>query len=213
MFRVLSDTATPRVAVVSLVLLATGLSACGSSDGTQAAVPARGTAATTAATTPPLTKAQQAAQAKQQAADLRKIKKQTEASVSKNIPKVTDTPETAVSIAKASPKKRSKRTIQGDMQTATEALDKAGQTATTVKVQGAASGAIQIQDTTVVFFSSDKLAATSSQTFTLALAANPNSGRISRSDNRVYIVNNSASLTPSDITQYKAVRKIVDKAL
>ncbi|MDQ8046006.1 MAG: hypothetical protein REI11_15475, partial [Patulibacter sp.] len=146
MFRVLPNTVLSRLAAVGLLALTTGLAACGSDDaGNQAAVPAApattsDTAATTAVpastpeTTTPLTKAQKKAAAKALAKQQEALKSQAEKTVSKNIPTVTDTPETEKTIEDASARKRSKHRLSDDVDTAETALKKAGQDAKKVKV-------------------------------------------------------------------------------
>jgi hypothetical protein len=191
-------------------MLTTGLAACGSDGDPQAKAPAA-TVAAPAST--PLTKAQQAAANKVAAANLSKAKAQAEKLVAKNIPTVNASPETTHTIAIASAKPRSTHSMNDDIATAQKALAKAGQTATRVKVTGGASAAIQIKNTTVVFFSSDKKAASSDQTFTLAIAANPDYGRIARTNNRVYLVSSGQKISAGDIAAFKSVQSIVDKAL
>lgn len=121
-----------------------------------------------------------------------------------------DTKETA---AKASPSKKSNDEIASDMKKVYDALKENGLDPGKPIVSGEESGALQIKDTTIIFFPSPRQAAEASARFSEALKDSPQFVEVARKANRLFLMSLPTKPSDAQLENFRKVRKIANAAV
>lgn len=214
MSRVPADTVLLRLALAAVI--AVPLSGCGGDDNAgQAVVPPTTPApqAATTSTTPPAptpstptSPGAVAPKAEGKATD----EEPAAAAPSPNTPTVSETPESA---KKASPKKASADEVAGDMKKVHDALKAKGFDPGKPIVSDESSGALQIKETTIVFFPSPKLAAAQAARFKKVFEGSPQFVTVDRKANRLFLLSLPTKPSAEQLDTYRTIRQIANGAV
>lgn len=134
----------------------------------------------------------------------------TVAPKSGNEPAVSETPASA---KKASPKKASSDEIAGDMKKVHEALKAEGFDPGKPIVSDESSGALQVKETTIVFFPSPKLAAEQAARFAKVFEGSPQFVTVDRKANRLFLLSLPTKPSDEQLDNYRKIRKIANGAV
>ncbi|MBJ7473219.1 MAG: hypothetical protein JHD16_18070 [Solirubrobacteraceae bacterium] len=208
MSRVPVDTVLLRLALAAAITLP--LSGCGGDDADSAVAPTTQAPVTTTPTTPAATAGPTAPSAEDQKGN----EDVPDAAASADAAPDDDAPvDTKTSAAKASPKQQSNDEIAGDMKKAYDALKAAGFDPGKPLVSGESSGALQIKETTVVFYPSPRLAAEQAVRFEEALKGGPQQVKLARRANRLFLLSLPTPPTAKQLEDFRKIRQITNGAV
>lgn len=231
MFRVPEDTVLRRTAATALILLTTALTACGGDDEPETGVAPPTATTTAAATTPPdpvpdpadTTPVDEEPARAPSKKEVEKAQEETDRLVEKaaadanatdaEIAKVSPKPENDATIKKADKTEIADGDIDGQVATATKALETAKLQAAKVEVSGDAKAAIQVANTTVIFYGSERQAAKEAQKFQSLISKAPDLNRIVRRTNRLYLLSTAQKIGSADMKSFRATRRAVETSL
>lgn len=214
MSRVPADTVLLRLALAAVIALP--LSGCGGDDAPEQASTPPGTSIPQSATTSSTPPTPTATTPTTPGAKPSSGKKGAAASDPALVAPAADEPsvsETPASAEKASPKKASSDEIAGDMKKVHEALKKEGYDPGKPIVSDESSGALQVKETTIVFFPSPKQAAAQAAKLKKVFEGSPQFVTVDRKANRLFLLSLPAKPTDEQLSTYRKIRQIANGAV
>lgn len=214
MSRVPADTVLLRLALAAVI--AVPLSGCGGDDNAGQAVvppttPAPQTATTSTTPPAPTPSTPTSPDAAKDSPDAAAAPDPAAAAPkSGNAPVISETP---ASVKKASPKKSSSDEIAGDMKKVHDALKGEGFDPGKPIVSDESSGALQVKETTIVFFPSPKLAAEQAARFEKVFEGSPQFVTVDRKANRLFLLSLPTKPSDEQLENFRKIRKIANGAV